>query len=132
MPIEGMSAKQNNQETAQIEGTWRDKRYIDVYSPRGKHKVRIFHPGNHDVRIESNLIKRMELEHIEDMIDSMSVIPDFGYETGRFDIFQYFKDQEYLEKGQEPVGWHLFWEYINNAERFERLSNFVQMRHEVI
>lgn len=40
-------------------------RYIDVYSPKGQKKIRVRFAAHKKVRIESDLVKRMELEHIE-------------------------------------------------------------------
>lgn len=53
---------------------------MDVYSPKGKRKIRIKHKKNQNVKIESNLVKRLELEYIEEAIEKMTVIPDFGYD----------------------------------------------------
>lgn len=54
--------------------------YIDIYSPRGYHKIRITHSPSQKINIASKLQKRLELEHIEEAIESMSIVPDFGYD----------------------------------------------------
>ena len=50
-----------------------------MYSPKGNRKIRIEHNASQSINIQSNIIKRLELEHIEDAIEKMVVIPDFGY-----------------------------------------------------
>jgi hypothetical protein len=44
-------------------------------------KIRIFKKANNTIRIQSNFLKRLELEHIEDQIENMKSIPDFGYDV---------------------------------------------------
>ena len=53
--------------------------YVDIYSPRGEHKIRVTHSPSQKVNIASKLHKRLELEHIEESIESMSKLPDFGF-----------------------------------------------------
>ena len=50
-----------------------------MYSPKGVRKIRVEFPKGQKVKIESKLVKRLELEHIEDSIESLSLQPDFGY-----------------------------------------------------
>ena len=38
-------------------------------------------PKSTHVKINSNIVKRMELEHIVEQIESFSIVPDFGYNT---------------------------------------------------
>lgn len=42
------------------------REFIDIYSPKGIRKIRIFKKANNTIRIQSNFLKRLELEHIED------------------------------------------------------------------
>ena len=53
--------------------------YIDVHSPKGEKKIRVRFPTHKTVRIQSNFVKRLELEHIEETMESLAVLPDFGY-----------------------------------------------------
>lgn len=55
--------------------------FIDIFSPKGVRKIRIFKKANNTIRIQSNFLKRLELEHIEDQIENMKSIPDFGYDV---------------------------------------------------
>ena len=54
-----------------------------VWSPKGTRKITVSYPSHKNVKIQSNIIKRMELElstgyaHIEDQIETLQVIPDF-------------------------------------------------------
>ena len=43
--------------------------------------MRITVPKSTHVKITSNIVKRMELEHIVEQIESLSIVPDFGYTT---------------------------------------------------
>jgi hypothetical protein len=53
--------------------------YVDVFSPKKDHKIRVRYNKHKNVRIKSEMVKRLELEHIEECIDSLCVLPDFGY-----------------------------------------------------
>ena len=68
-------------------------------------------------RIVSTLPGRLELEHIEDMIDGMAIQPDFGYNNT---VFQ--KDM-----GQRSA-WFLLWDFVNNEGKYERVDNFIEAR----
>ena len=81
-----------------------DLRYIDVYSPKGKRKIRILHKQDQKIKIESNLLKRLELEHIEEAIEKMTVVPDFGY-----DIYTHENlSEEVFDEEAQSKGWQLF------------------------
>ena len=43
--------------------------------------MRINVPKETKVRVQSNLMKRLELEHIVEQIESLKMIPDFGFST---------------------------------------------------
>lgn len=77
------------------------------------------------VRIQSKLVKRLELEHIEDSISMLNVIPDFGYPLSA----DYLKDSD--EAQQEDKGnfrgWDLLRDYVQNGSRYERLHNYIEM-----
>ena len=66
--------------------------------------------------ITSNYMKRLEIQHIGNLIAELHTIPDFGYEA---DI-----PQENFE------GWKNLQNYIANSSKYERLQNFVQARFE--
>jgi hypothetical protein len=42
------------------------REFIDIFSPKGVRKIRIYKKANNTIRIQSNFLKRLELEHIED------------------------------------------------------------------
>lgn len=52
------------------------KTITEICSPSSKKKIKIRNPK---IPIVSTYQKRLELSHIEDMIESLSVVPDFGY-----------------------------------------------------
>ena len=60
---------------------------------------------------------RLEIEHIEEIIDRKTSLPDFGYNAINFE-------------DKENVSWGLFWEFINSNDKFERVENFISMRLE--
>jgi hypothetical protein len=47
--------------------------------------MRVTFKEHQDVRIQSSLIKRLELEHIEESIENLGIVPDFGYPIEMFD-----------------------------------------------
>jgi hypothetical protein len=58
------------------------RRYIDLLSPKGNPMMRLSQPAwQPRPRVRSTVTGRLELEHIEDMLDTMRVKPDFGYNT---------------------------------------------------
>ena len=57
----------------------------------------------------------MELNHIDDMIRSLSIIPDFGYESALIDH----------SDNKKKVGWSLFKDYVVNDLKYERLNNYI-------
>jgi hypothetical protein len=71
---------------------------------------------NHDqkVRIQSSLIKRLELEHIETAIESLSMVPDFGYPILLYEL--------------EFSGWDLLRDLIQNGSKFERVNNYIESK----
>ena len=55
----------------------------------------------------------MELEHIEETIELLNIVPDFG-----FPLLQYEMD--------ELKGWDLFRDHIQNGSKYERVNNFIE------
>jgi transcription initiation factor TFIIIB Brf1 subunit/transcription initiation factor TFIIB len=53
----------------------------------------------------------MELEHIEDIIEQLNIVPDFG-----FPLLQY---------EEEIKGWELMKDHISNNSKYERVNNFI-------
>lgn len=82
-----------------------ERRFVDVYSPKGKRKIRIEHKKNQIIKIESNLLKRMELEYIEEAIEKMTVIPDFGYDIHMNENLS----EEVFDEEAQSKGWQLFY-----------------------
>ena len=65
-------------------------------------------------KIESHLSKRLEVEHIDEVIEQMTTLPDFGYDT-----------EQYTSKN---VGWNMFWELLTAKGKYERVENYIQMK----
>ena len=62
-------------------------------------------------------MKRLELDHIDEQIESLSIIPDFG-----FKIMPMTADEEFK-------GWELMLELIKNSHKYERIENYIQAVH---
>jgi hypothetical protein len=58
------------------------------------------------------LIKRLELEHIEEVIDSLCVLPDFGYPGMLLDT--------------DFKGWDHFRDLIQYGGKYERVINYIE------
>lgn len=54
----------------------------------------------------------MELEHIEETIEKLNIVPDFG-----FPLLQYDMD--------ELKGYDLIRDHIQNHSKYERVNNFI-------
>jgi hypothetical protein len=91
----------------------KDHILIRAFSPRSNIKIK-----NTNARIESDLIKRLELDHIEEMIDGMSVHPDFG--------FPYIGS---YEEGADTKGWRIVKDFVEAGYKYERLENFIKAVH---
>lgn len=89
-----------------------DRMYIDIYSPRGQHKIRVTHSPNQRINIASKQQKKLELEHIENSIESMSQVPDFGY-----NIISSTSDGK--------PQWRMLYEFLHNMDKYERLQNYI-------
>ena len=67
-------------------------------------------------KIESRYIKRIDLQHIEEVISNNhfhSVMPDFGF------------DNNIMEESQVGEGWKVFLDFCSNHYKYERLENYV-------
>ena len=56
------------------------------------------------------------MEHIENTILGMNVIPDFGFEAS------------IIDKGSNLKGWGLFRDYVQANYKYERLENYIYAR----
>lgn len=70
-------------------------------------------PKDHPVKIVTNVMKRMEIEHIEEAINSRTHDPDFGFNCLR---------------EEEVEGWELFLMLVQRSDKFERVQNYIHMR----
>ena len=86
--------------------------FVDIYKDENNRFMRITVPKSTNVRIESNIVKRLELEHIVEQIESLSMIPDFGYTTS-------------ARQEADFRGWDMFLELVQNMEKHERVENYV-------
>jgi len=90
------------------------KDHVVIYNPNRNKKMLIRKPRS---KIKSNHQKRVELQHIEDMIADMSGNPDFGFET------------DLIEQDESKKGWSLMIDFIlSNNLKYERLTNEVYIR----
>lgn len=64
--------------------------------------------------IVSSYMKRLELSHIENMIESLDVYPDFGYNSGIIQLNE-----------TRFQGWSLFKDYVITNSKYERLANYI-------
>lgn len=56
------------------------RKYVQILSPKGKPVVRIENQINGPTpRVRSTVAGRLELEHIQEQIEAMTVVPDFGF-----------------------------------------------------
>ena len=60
------------------------------------------------MKIKSTFSKRLELEHIEEAINGMAIIPDFGFENNVMDK-------------EDCRGWDLFRDFVTADYKYERL-----------
>ena len=77
-----LTAHFKDQDSNQVKyGKTKHVEFADVYSPKGQKKIRVtFDPKKgQKLRISSSLVKRMELEHIEETIEQLNIVPDFGF-----------------------------------------------------
>lgn len=97
-----------------------NRKWIDVYSPRGDRKVRLEFPKDTVVNIKSDFIKRLELEHIQESIETLQNVPDFGYPI-------MLKDND--DETNPMRTWDLFLDLIQHGTKYERVENFIQAMH---
>jgi hypothetical protein len=72
--------------------------------------MRINVPKETNLKVESNLVRRLELEHIVEQIESLTMIPDFGYSADA-------KQEDHFR------GWEMYLELIQNTQKYERVEN---------
>ena len=93
-----------------------NRKYIDVFSPRGDKKVRLEFHKDAVVKIKSSFVKRLELEHISESIETLQQVPDFGYPI-------LLKDND--DEGNYMRTWDLFLDLIQHGTKYERVENFI-------
>ena len=74
-------------------------------------------------RIQSTISGRREIDHIKKQIDRMSVMPDFGFDV---DLRRYQRPDE----DDNFTAWGIIWDFITSNEKYERLENYLGMRHD--
>ena len=79
----------------------------EIFSPSSNKKIKIFNPK---IPIVSTFQKRLELSHIEEMIEQLQGFPDFGYSANNIS-----KDEIKLN------GWNLLRDFLINKGKYERL-----------
>jgi hypothetical protein len=75
---------------------------------------RINYRDDQKIRIQSSFIKRLELEHLENVVESLNIVPDFGFPVLLYD--------------EEFKGWELFRDHIQNSDKFERVNNYIDSK----
>ena len=65
--------------------------------------------------ISTSALRFEELQHIDEQITGMSVMPDFGYAEDNF----------VLEKMEAPRNWKLLTDIIYNKDKYEWLRNHI-------
>ena len=63
------------------QGQTEQHNFVDIYKDEETKFMRITVPKSTNVRVNSNIVKRLELEHIVEQIESLTIVPDFGYTT---------------------------------------------------
>ena len=90
------------------------KDHVVIYSPNRDKKMLIRKPRS---KIKSSHQKRVELQHLEDMIAAMSGNPDFGFET------------DLMARDESKKGWSLMIDFVlSNSLKYERLTNAIYTR----
>lgn len=82
---------------------------VEVYSPNMKQKITL---RNIKSKIQSTLHKRIELDHIDQTINAMNKVPDFGYENSKMDY-------------SNECGFNLLTSILSNNMKYERLENYI-------
>ena len=79
---------------------------MTIYSPRMEPKIRIEQQAYKPMpKVKSRIAGRLEIEHIEEVMDSLSCLPDFGFNNMIFN-----EDDEQAKN----AGWSILWDFINS------------------
>lgn len=63
-------------------------------------------------------MKRMELQHISQMIESEGKIPDFGFDHGHI-----------IDASQDMSGWASISElFLNSLSKYQRVRNYIETK----
>ena len=92
-----------------------ERKRIDLYDTANRKTASLSFPKNHPVKIVTNVMKRMEIEHIEEAMVSRKFDPDFGFDN-------------LMEDDELGEGWELFLMLIQRSDKFERVQNYIHMR----
>ena len=87
--------------------------HIAIKTIDGRNTLKIKSPN---ARVQSQIHKRLELEHISETVAKINIVPDFGYQTN-----------DVMNK-EDLRGWNLFRDFIQAEYKYERLENFIQSR----
>ena len=94
-----------------------DKKYVikrgkevDIYNPSRTNKITIKQTR---APIASKFSKRLELDHIEQMIEGMATVPDFGFDTTPF------------IKNNSHQGWGILRDFFQRQHKYERVENYL-------
>mmetsp|Transcript_34468 Transcript_34468/g.52748 ORF Transcript_34468/g.52748 Transcript_34468/m.52748 type:complete len:152 (-) Transcript_34468:105-560(-) len=85
--------------------------FKEVLNPKKNIKIVVRKPKSN---ITTKFSKRLELDHIEEMIQGMAVIPDFGF------------DHQQIQRDQSISGWELLRDFFLSDNKYERLENYIQ------
>ena len=97
-----------------------NRKYVDIYGPKGDKKVRLEFPKDKVINIKTSFVRRLELEHIQESIETLQQVPDFGYPI-------MLKDND--DEGNYMRTWDLFLDLIQHGTKYERVENFIQAKH---
>jgi hypothetical protein len=97
-----------------------NRKYVDIYGPKGDKKVRLEFPKDKVINIKTSFVRRLELEHIQESIETLQQVPDFGYPI-------MLKDND--DESNYMRTWDLFLDLIQHGTKYERVENFIQAKH---
>ena len=89
-----------------------DDGQVELISPN---KKGIFRIKNCNIPISTSDLRLEELQHIEDQMNELSSMPDFGYEGQNF----------VTENDQGARNWKLLTNVVFNSEKYERIRNHI-------
>ena len=93
-----------------------DGKTIELISPAQKGMIQI---KNSKIPIVSDALRFEELMHIENTINDMQTMPDFGYDGDNFVI----------DRSEEaPRNWKLLTDFVYNKDKYEWLQNHLTLR----